>query len=345
MTDNQHTCHNCAGQLSVTDSYCRQCGQPADTNLLSFKELIYSFWNSLFNLDNTLFKTLRYIWAPWMLTAFYVEGKRKSFLNPMRLFIITLLFHFGYLVSLTNNNINTLNSNGEYQLLEKSLIYENYLTVKNKFSEDNNVKTFTDSLENTIFKNTRVPAIDTFKIENIFNLNEFPITRKDAIQLPIDSIYSKYHITSFFDKLKVKQMIRLNLDRAGMVRFAIGNAAWGVFVVIGFLAGIFKLLYFRKKMHYAEHLVLLMNLHSFCFLINTIILFIYYILLHSGSHDGIIGVALSLFAPLYLFITMKIYYRQGFFKTFIKYLITSGVYLVLGIFIILMVSIGSLIFF
>ena len=32
-------------------------------------------------------------------TEFYIEGRKKSFLNPIRVFLVTMLFHLGMLVS------------------------------------------------------------------------------------------------------------------------------------------------------------------------------------------------------------------------------------------------------
>ena len=339
-------CLNCQQPLEEHATFCSACGQKTDAHLLTVKELLSNFWNSLFNLDNTFFTTMKYIWAPWKLTRFYVTGRRKSFLNPMRLFIITLLFHFGYLVSLTNSIDNkTTRSLREYSELERSKMFKTYLALKDKTIIKDDLCGFTDSLEQKLFKDIVTPEKDTFFVENIFNIDKFPITRNDAIELNIDSLYKKYDITSFSDKFMVKQMIKLNLDRAGMIKYGIGNAAWGVlFVIIG-LAGLFKILYYRKKIHYVSHLVLLMNIHSFLFLFVTLSILVYRQFPDSESVDGMLAICLSVFLPLYFFICLRKYYGQGFFKTLIKFLISGMTYVVIGSLVIMMVSLGSLIFF
>ncbi|MBP6448673.1 MAG: hypothetical protein KA341_17855, partial [Saprospiraceae bacterium] len=131
----------------------------------------------------------------------------------------------------------------------------------------------------------------------------------------------------------------------GMIKYGIGNAAWGVlFVIIG-LAGLFKILYYRKKIHYVSHLVLLMNIHSFLFLFVTLSILVYRQFPDSESVDGMLAICLSVFLPLYFFICLRKYYGQGFFKTLIKFLISGMTYVVIGSLVIMMVSLGSLIFF
>jgi Protein of unknown function (DUF3667) len=339
-------CLNCQHPLEEHDVFCSACGQKTDAHLLTVKELLSTFWNSLFNLDNTFFSTIKYIWAPWKLTWFYVSGKRKSFLNPMRLFIITLLFHFGYLVSLTSSIDNkTTRSLREYSELERSKMFKTYLALKDKTIIRDDLCGFTDSLEHQLFRDIVTPDKDTFFVENIFNIDKFPITRSDAIELKIDSLYKKYNITSFTDKFMVKQMIKLNLDRAGMIKYGIGNAAWGVlFVIIG-LAGLFKILYYRQKIHYVSHLVLLMNIHSFLFLVVTFAVIASRQMLDIDTANGLLGLFLAIFLPVYFFISLRKYYGQRFFKTLIKFIISGLAYMLIGSLVILLVSIGSLVFF
>ncbi|MBL0027215.1 MAG: DUF3667 domain-containing protein [Saprospiraceae bacterium] len=337
-------CKNCSNNLLKEQIYYPVCGQKTDAHVLSVKELVSNFWSSVFNFDNTLFKTIKQIWAPWKLTKFYVEGKRKSFLNPMRLFIFMLLFHFGFLVSLTHiDNIQTRSFN-EYTELERSKLYEKFLLFNEKSTPNGPVKAYSDSIQSKLFTKIRTPDKDTFYLGNL-NLTKYPITRKDAIEIPTDSIYSKYNITSFFDKIIVKQMIRMSLDRAGTLKYAIGNAAWGLVVAVILMGLLFKLLYIRKRRPYVEHLVFWMNVHSFCFLLVTLIVFFTMNVISSDDPGGILAAGLGITLPIVLYISMLKYYKQGKLKTFVKFFITSGFYLMVGVFVVLIVSLISLVFF
>ena len=82
-----------------------------------------------------------------------------------------------------------------------------------------------------------------------------------------------------------------------------------------FLALLLKLLYFRRNRYYVEHLFFSFHFHAFVFLLGTLL-----ILLQNVLSGGLIAIlALSIF--VYLFMAMKKVYGQGFFKTFLKFIL------------------------
>ncbi|MBC7885991.1 MAG: DUF3667 domain-containing protein [Saprospiraceae bacterium] len=346
LIENVKVCLNCKNPLSDQDLFCHKCGQKADAHLLTVKELLNTFWNSLYNLDNTVFKTLKYIWAPWKLTFFYVEGKRKAFLNPMRLFIITLLFHFAIILSTINISQNLTITQGLYRDYERSKILAEYLTVKNKILLDEKSCLFADSIEHALFKNTLSTNEDKSIPIEFLGLEKYPITKKDMVELTITAVYKKYNVQSFKDKLLVKQYIRVNKDPAGSVNYLVGNFAWGVFLVIIALAGFMKLLYYRRKHHLVEHLVLLMNVHSLCFIINTILIY-GGIRLNQfrGNHEFEMNGYFILIPVIILFTSILKYYKQGIFKTLIKFGIIGMMYLLLICIFIVFITLISLLLF
>ena len=345
MTERPSHCLNCGHQTDPDLEYCASCGQKNDAHILSVSEFVSTWWNSLFNMDSTVFRTLKYIFTPWKLTSFYLDGKRKSFLHPLRVFLILLLFYFGYQVSKVGIDNNKTRSNAEYAELEKSRLYEEFLHIRNQTNPGPEASTLADTIEARLFKGTMVPDKDTFLHSAFIDLGKFnyPITRKDAIELSKDSLYRKYNVTGFWDKLIVGQTIRMNLDRAGTINYALGNAAWGVLAGILVLAGFFKLLYFRKKMHYIAHLVLLLNYHSTLFFIG--LLFALLSTLNDGWSAPLTTILLFVIAPILFFLTLYLFYRQGFLKTLAKFTIASGFYFIFGFTIILGIGVGSLAFF
>ena len=338
-------CKNCNHALNGSYIFCKVCGQKTDAHVLSLHELLSNFWSLVFNIDNTLFITIKNIWAPWKLTRYYVEGKRVAFLNPVRLFIITVLFHFAFLVSLINIDNNKTRSFREYSELERSKLYEKYLSIKKEAKLDSQLKIYSDSIEKNLFENITTPDKDTFRVEHIFSIKEYPITRKDAIELSMDSIYIKYNVTTFIDKIKVKQLIRMNLDRAGTLKYALGNAAWGLLVTVVLLGFLFKLLYFRKSLPYVEHLVFWMNVHSFSFIIVTIVLFFIFKIPDNEGFNNTLTMCLSIFLPSFVYLSMLKNFRQSKTKTFVKFIITGIFYLMMGMMVMVVVSLISVLIF
>ncbi len=339
-------CLNCDLFFQEGDHFCSNCGQKTDAHLLTVTELLSNFWNSLFNLDNTVFSTLKYIWRPWKLTEFYVKGKRKTYLNPMRIFLITLLLHFGLLLTTVDIDNNKTLTNELYRDYERSKIKGEYMDIKSKLSLDGSACVLSDSIENVLFDKTLLVEQDTQLSIEIFGKKKYPFTKKDVLELPIDSVYQKYDITTFTEKLIVGQYFKIMKDQAGTGNYVIGNFSWGVLLVIIALAAFMKLLYIRKKVHYVEHLVFLMNVHSFCFLVNAIVLFICVKFDDFESKYEVLTNSILIGVPLVtMFISMFYYYKQGFLKTLLKYAILGTMYMLFfGIFIVI-VSLVSLILF
>ncbi len=88
------TCLSCQNKL--TGNYCNYCGEkligPEDRKL---KVLLGEFVNTLFNVDNKLFKTLWLIIRnPGQLSENYALGKRKPFFRPSSLYVLMTVIYF-----------------------------------------------------------------------------------------------------------------------------------------------------------------------------------------------------------------------------------------------------------
>lgn len=86
-----------------------------------------------------------------------------------------------------------------------------------------------------------------------------------------------------------------------------------MFILLPVFAGVLKLLYIRRGRYYAEHFVFLLHVHSFVFLLATVML-----LLRRWT-AGWLELALSVWILVYILLAMKRVYEQGWLKTFVKY--------------------------
>lgn len=94
-----------------------------------------------------------------------------------------------------------------------------------------------------------------------------------------------------------------------------------MFLLLPVFAGILKLLYIRRRRYYAEHFVFLLHVHSFVFVLATVML-----LLPDDWLAGLPEVALGLWILVYIYMAMKRVYGQGWLKTFAKYWILGWMY-------------------
>ena len=89
------TCQNCAQMLDRNTNYCPVCGQENDDKIISFNIILNEFVSTFFALDNSFLRTLKpFLLNPGYLTNQFLLGKRRSFANPIRLYLIMSIFYF-----------------------------------------------------------------------------------------------------------------------------------------------------------------------------------------------------------------------------------------------------------
>ena len=87
LTDKNGRCLNCGSELR--GKFCVQCGQPASTKRINFKETIMSFLSFAFALEGPLLKTIQLLIVnPGKLFREYIAGKRKTYYKPVAFFIL-----------------------------------------------------------------------------------------------------------------------------------------------------------------------------------------------------------------------------------------------------------------
>jgi hypothetical protein len=101
------------------------------------------------------------------------------------------------------------------------------------------------------------------------------------------------------------------------------NAPTGIFVMMPLFALILKLLYARRKRFYVEHFVFALHVHSFAFLLLTIMVLM---------RVDWVNALLTVWFMIALYIAMKRVYGQGYLKTLLKYVLLGQAYALVLIF-------------
>lgn len=87
------TCLNCGS--FVSERYCPKCGQENRDSRESFFHLIAEFIADFVHYDSSFWKTTRYLlFSPAKLSLEYISGKRKSYVNPVKLYIFISFITF-----------------------------------------------------------------------------------------------------------------------------------------------------------------------------------------------------------------------------------------------------------
>lgn len=363
MTENTASppryCPNCHYPLPHYGQYCSNCSQKHTTGKVRVWELLREFMESILNIDSKIFRTLGALFIPGKLTIEYFKGRHKRYIMPMRLFFVTAVAHFAVLgyVGFEKAEQQAMESN-ERQLRTAHLAdFRNELDsvrqkVEAKFPEQEVVRAALDSLE-TMMKDSRSDSTTLFYIYYnkpafAFKSAEVRIPTRDVMEMQLDSLVETYGGETVMSKLQIRQVAKLNRRGGSFTRFALGQLIWMVVLMMPFLALLLKLLYIRRRRYYVEHLVFSFHYHAFSFLAASAALLAMEFKL--GRYAGFLREEILfplIFALIliYLFIALRRFYRQHWFKTFIKYCIINFSYLLIFTVFLLLTLVASALLF
>lgn len=90
---NDKTCLNCGAYVSKR--FCPKCGQENRDSHMSFTHLVYEFIVDFVHFDSSFWKTTKdLLFSPAKLSLAYTSGKRKSFVDPIKLYIFISFITF-----------------------------------------------------------------------------------------------------------------------------------------------------------------------------------------------------------------------------------------------------------
>jgi hypothetical protein len=305
-------CLNCVAYLSKDDLYCSHCGQKRlEREDMSFRHLIGDSFLDYFHFDSKFFRTIfPLLFKPGWLTLEYMRGKRRSFVEPFKLFLVISVIYFLLLPF------------GKEPEAEK----------KDPVISDSSL--LQPALKNIDLKQTKF-ALQGITISN---------SGMDSIKKEIDStglnryIEKHYAKETVLTKIWVKQVLKIMISTGQSFTTVLEHTASKlIFLLIPVFAALMKLFYLRRKRLYFEHLIFSLHLHAFIFL-----LFILYLLIELMFPVNLFYIALIILA--YGFMALKKYYGQSFGKSMAKMALISLSYLVIGLplFVMLLILVGVL---
>ncbi|MFC2089547.1 DUF3667 domain-containing protein [Bacteroidota bacterium] len=97
------SCRNCG--YEVSGAYCSNCGQKFEDVNKPMKEIL-SDLVGIFNLDASIFNTIKpFLFKPGYLSLEFLNGKRKRYLSPLRLYLfLSIVFFFVMRIYFNSDN-------------------------------------------------------------------------------------------------------------------------------------------------------------------------------------------------------------------------------------------------
>lgn len=132
-------------------------------------------------------------------------------------------------------------------------------------------------------------------------------------------------------KAQVREVFK---NDEGFKGFMLGNLPLMMFILIPLFAGVLKLIYVRRRHLYIKHVVHALHVHSFAYLMYAICLLITFKIITEGNFPSLnIEAFRGIFAGIffvgvstYVYASFLKVYRQGWFKTLVKFNIVGFVY-------------------
>ena len=114
----------------------------------------------------------------------------------------------------------------------------------------------------------------------------------------------------------------------------VNNIGRAMFVFLPLMAALMKLLYWRPRRYYLEHLVLLLHNHACVFLLLSIFMLVIH-WLHSSAWPAPLILGMAWYLARYLYRSMKVVYGQSGLLTILKFSVLAIAYLLCGSFMLL----------
>lgn len=325
-------CLNCG--TTVPDRFCPHCGQENTEPHETFWHMVQHFLYDITHFDSKFFDSMKYLLLrPGFLPAEYIKGKRASYLNPVKKYVFTsaIFFILFFSVFKATESIE-LNVDKDLTREDRQSYIRKGETAMQKNPADSSWAVLLRDLRDTTKKLTNRDLILYWDDFNFFNVGKRSYKNREMY----DSVQRSLPAAERDNWLQKKLQIR-NLELKKKYQFDPDNGARKMFdaflhklpvllfVSLPFFALLLKLLYFRrKKIYYADHGIFSIYHYIFSFFLFVFVLGL------DKLNDLIdwkwlewLGLLIFLSGGVYLFIAMRRFYGQGFFKTLLKFILLN----------------------
>jgi len=332
----EKNCLNCG--TIVQGHYCQNCGQENIVPHETFWHMVTHFFYDITHFDSNFFNTVKdLLIKPGFLTNEYIQGRRKSYLHPVKMYVFTSAVFFLIFFTLYSFHENDITTNeNDNQVMQKLVEGKDKVFEKLKTKEDsllafNFYKVI--SQDSSGEKNNKIDIKDTAKkglVVLSFDdkvLNYKSVAEYDSIQKTL----SRGKKDGWFLRTIYRKTISLNMkykgeqSKLGALIFNkfMHSFPYILFVSLPLYAFFLYLLYKRhKKIYFVDHGIFLIHLYVFTFILMLVFIGLQQL---SDAFDwgwiGFLQAGLIIYGIWYAFKAMKNFYGQGRGKTLGKYLL------------------------
>ncbi|MEO9964577.1 MAG: DUF3667 domain-containing protein [Reichenbachiella sp.] len=310
-------CLNCGTPLAEVYDYCPMCGQQNDDKNVSFKEISRDLVENFFSFDSRLAQTIfPFFFKPGHLTNEYNAGRRFTYANPIRLYIIVSVFYFFVLNSMVGDATRDFKS--AMSTPEADEVQSAILTELDSAELEVNIgpQFIAGNDSSNLWPMSNAQWHTFFELKDKEGLNEQQFF--DSLKLDDRHAFTQY---------TVKQIIRVyKKDKEHLTSKIVHNMSLMMFVMIPVFALLLKLLYVRRKILYINHLIHTIHIHTFAFLVYGLSMALLYWLVDNEEIASWVSIISVVLVSTHAYLSFKKVYKQSWLKTLIKFWLTGFIY-------------------
>lgn len=312
-------CLNCGHPFFSDENYCPECGQENKGQHLSFNNFIYEVFSGFLSWDSKFWKTfIPLILKPGKVTLDYAKGKRATYTNPFRFYliisivfflIVNILFNLERLTTITpeanKNNITTNFSALDRMSIQGEVTDRSVSKDTIKQSKPKLYLSFLPSADKLLKYNDEHPDV---KVDEALKALEQE-----------DNFWNRF----LYNRIHVLNHLDFKNNSSNLIQKGVSFIPISLFFILPFFALFIAILYIRHDHYYVNHLVFVFHMQTVFFIFLILLLPLKLVLIDSSLP---VIRPFTLVFLVYLFLALKKVYQQGYIKTFIKFIFLNLVF-------------------
>ncbi|GGD01681.1 DUF3667 domain-containing protein [Undibacterium terreum] len=248
-------CANC--EHPAPENFCPACGQKTHIETPTLFEFIHEYLHHYVALEGTLTRTLwTLITGPGRLTTEYIAGRRQRYIKPLQLYL-TISFIFFVLLGLFGSIVHVIPNTGGDEQTQAQVIIKNLHPGPRAASgadEDSAQDKAEAALELALDKKeqARDAAKDKAKPGGQMLSSDVPWINNFGARL---------------ERLKDEYMAHPDDTMAHLQKEGMRKLPYVVFMLMPIFAFLLRITYFRRRFVYGVHLVFVLHVHAFAYLL------------------------------------------------------------------------------